>query len=70
MIGNYGQMSNKKISPKGHSPRLNLHYAPLYIYFACLSFRLVFYPINVKTAEPIGPKFCLGRGTHMTLGKV
>ena len=27
----------------------------LYIYFACLSVGL--YPINVKTAEPIGPKF-------------
>ena len=33
----------------------------IYIYFAlsvCLS------PINVKTAEPIGPKFCVG--PHMT----
>ena len=27
-----------------------------------------FYPINVKTAEPIGPKFCVG--PHMTPGKV
>ena len=26
------------------------------------------YPINVKTAEPIGPTFCVG--PHMTPGKV
>jgi len=26
------------------------------------------YPINVKTAEPIGPKFCVG--PHVTPGKV
>ena len=30
--------------------------------FVCL------YPINVKTAEPIGPKFCVG--PHVTRGKV
>ena len=30
--------------------------------FVCL------YPINVKTAEPIWPKFCMG--PHMTAGKV
>ena len=38
--------------------RLNIQinaYLYLYIYFACLSVRL--YPINVKTAEPIGPTF-------------
>ena len=29
-----------------------------HIYFASLSVCL--YPINVKTAEPIGPKFCVG----------
>ena len=29
----------------------------IYIYFACLS---VSYPINVKTAELIGSKFCVG----------
>jgi len=32
----------------------------------CLSVCL--YPINVKTAEPIGPKFCVG--PHVTPGKV
>ena len=34
----------------------------LYIYFACMSVRLSvrLYPINVKTAEPIGPTFCEG----------
>ena len=32
----------------------------------CLSVRL--YPINVKTAEPIGPKFCVG--LRVTPGKV
>jgi len=36
------------------------------IYFACLSVCL--YPINVKTAEPIGPKFCVG--PHVAPGKV
>ena len=42
----------------------------LYINLACL-FVWVFvclYPINVKTAEPIGPKFCVGH--HVTPGKV
>ena len=32
----------------------------------CLSIRL--YPINLKTAEPIWSKFCVG--PHMTPGKV
>ena len=40
----------------------------LYIYFACLSVCPFTYPINVKTAKPIGPKFCVG--PHMTPGKV
>ena len=42
----------------------------LYINLACLS-GLVFvclYPINVKTAEPIAPKFVMGH--HVTTGKV
>ena len=34
----------------------------LNIYLACLSVCL--YPINVKTPEPIGPKFFVGH--HMT----
>ena len=34
--------------------------------FGCLSVCL--YPINVKTAEPIGPKFFVGH--HVTTGKV
>ena len=34
--------------------------------FVCLFVCL--YPINVKTAEPIGPKFCVGY--HVTPGKV
>ena len=34
----------------------------IYIYFVCLSVCL--YPINVKTAEPIGPNF--GVGPHVT----
>ena len=38
----------------------------LYKYFACPYVCL--YPINAKTAEPIGPKFCVG--PHMTLGNV
>ena len=32
-------------------------YIYIYIVFACLSVHL--YPINVKTAEPIGPTFCV-----------
>ena len=38
----------------------------LYINLACLFVCL--YPINVKTAEPIGPKFFVG--PHVALGKV
>ena len=38
----------------------------LYINLACLSVCL--YPINVKTAEPIGPKFFVG--SRVTPGKV
>ena len=43
----------------------------VYIYVACLGGICLFlclYPINVKTAEPIGPKIC--EATHMTQGKV
>ena len=41
-----------------------------YIYYASVSGCLFFClcPINVKTAEPIGPKFCVG--THVTPKKV
>ena len=37
-----------------------------FIFILCLSWCL--YPINVNTAKPIGPKFCVG--PHMTPGKV
>ena len=42
----------------------------LYINLACLSVCLsvCLYPINVKTAEPIGPKFFVGH--HVIPGKV
>ena len=42
----------------------------LYINLACLSVCLgvCLYPINVKTAEPIRPKFCVG--PHVSPGKV
>ena len=42
----------------------------LYINLACLSVCLFvcLYPINVKTAEPIGPKIFVGH--HVTTGKV
>ena len=42
----------------------------LYINLACLSVCLsaCLYPINVKTAEPIGPKLFVGH--HVTTGKV
>ena len=36
------------------------------VYILFLS--VCFYSINVKTAEPIGPKFCVG--PHMTPGRV
>ena len=42
---------------------LNINLACLSV---CLSVRL--YPLNVKTAEPIGPKFCVGH--NVTPGKV
>ena len=51
-----------------------LHHLYLYINLACLSVCLsvclfvCLYPINVKTAEPIGPKFFVGH--HVTTGKV
>ena len=35
------------------------------IYILCLS--VCVFPINVKTAAPIGPKFCVG--PHMTQGR-
>ena len=46
-------------------PVVNKHLS-IYIYFACLFVSLCL--INIKTAEPIGPKFCLG--PSMTTGKV
>ena len=48
--------------------RTNMFYH-LYIYFACLSVCLFvcLNPINVETAEPTGPTFCLG--PHITPGK-
>ena len=51
---------SKKISAK--RPK-SLVYNTLLV---CLSVRL--YPINVKTAEPVGPKFCVE--PQMTTGKV
>ena len=50
-----------------------LNSALLYTNLACLSVFSVclfvfLYPINVKTAEPIGPKFFVGH--HVTTGKV
>ena len=40
----------------------------LVIYFCVHCLYICLNPINVKTAEPIGPKFCVG--PHMTPGKV
>ena len=48
---------------KNYSLYINLY---LYINLACLFVCL--YPINVKTAEPIGPKFFVRH--HVTTGKV
>ena len=41
----------------GVKPAKSLVY--IYIYILCLSVGLL-YPINLKTAEPIGLKFCVG----------
>jgi len=38
--------------------RILMFYLYLHIYFVCLSIGL--YPINIKTAEPIGSKFVVG----------
>ena len=42
-----------------------------YIYFACLfvCLSVCLYPINVRTAEPIGPKFCVWPCNRMTQGR-
>ena len=48
------------------SDMLGCHDHHLYINLACLFVCL--YPINVKTIEPIGPKFFVGH--HETPGKV
>ena len=40
----------------------------IYIYTLLVCLFVCSYPINVKTAEPIGPKFCVG--PYMTPGKV
>ena len=40
--------------------------AYIYIYFACLGVCL--YPINVKTAEPTGPKFFCGTSCDPRVG--
>jgi len=37
------------------------------IYILCLSASVCLYPINVRTAEQIGPKFCVG--PHVTQGE-
>ena len=47
---------------KIHSKVAIVYTSSFSIYILCLSVCL--YLINVKTAEPIGPKFCLG--PHMT----
>ena len=39
----------------------------IYTLVVCMSVRL--YPINVKTAEPIGPKFCVWPCNRMTQGR-
>ena len=48
---------------------MNIHFASrIYIYTLLACLPVCLYPINVKTAEPIGPKF--GAGPRMTPGKV
>ena len=47
---------------------MNIHFASrIYIYTLLACLPVCLHPINVKTAEPIGPKF--GEGPHMTPGK-
>ena len=67
-----------RLAPPTHLPGILMVRFPtpsqyigkIYINLACLSVCLsvCLCPINVKTAEPIGPKFFLGH--HATLGKV
>ena len=40
----------------------------VYLYTLLVCLGVCLYPINVKTAEPIGSKFCVG--LHMYPGKV
>ena len=47
---------------------MNIHFASrIYIYTLLACLLVCLHPINIKTAEPIGPKF--GEGPHMTPGK-
>ena len=70
------KMRKKKMEEGGKiRMKWNLHFSLyLYINLACLSVCLFvclsvcLYPINVKTAEPIGPKFFVGH--HVIPGKV
>ena len=43
-------------------------YLYIYVYTLLVWVSVCLYPINVKTAEPIRPKFCVG--PRMTTGKV
>ena len=57
----------KVMIPRKSSPDLSFNLLFFYIYILCLS-SVCLYPINVLTAETIGPNF-LG-GPPVTLGKV
>ena len=49
-----------------HQMKKTRHKTPSSIYK--FSLNVCLYPINIKTAEPIGPNFCVGH--HGTTGKV
>ena len=44
------------------------HWTSIYKFGLSVCLFVCLYPINVKTTEPIGPKFCVGH--HVTPGKV
>ena len=67
-------LTEVKFLPLLFQPYLNIFLSGIFhfiyvqcIFFECLS-SVCFYPINVRTAEPISPKFCVA--THKTTGKI
>ncbi len=64
LLNNFKLLKLKK--PK--KPIKNLHTSSIYKFGLSVCLFVCLYPINVKTDEPIGPKFFVGH--HVTTGKV